>query len=132
MMNPNGGRERGIDVAEEVLEEGFEIENLAVEDAEVLELAEAMVDGSLSFLLGGLLFFLDFGQEPMEVIDGHDVILRVLIEQGLDLRRCFRYGELEPSLEAETHSIGGLFGHGDRLVRDRNPEAEDLDRKSVV
>lgn len=103
-----------------------------MEDVEVLELAEAMVDGSLSFLLGGLLFFLDFGQEPMEVIDGHDVILRVLIEQVLDLRRCFRYGELEPSPEAETHSIG-LFGHGYRLVRDRNPEAEDLGmRRSVL
>lgn len=102
-----------------------------MEDVGVLELAEAMVDGSLSFLLGGL-FFLDFGQEPMEVIDGHNAILRVLIEEGLDLRRCFRYGELEPSLEAETHSIG-LFGHGDRLVRDRNPDAEDLGmRRSVL
>lgn len=44
------------------------------------------------------------------MIDGHEAILGVLVEQGLDILRRFRYGEAEAAPEAEAHSVG-LFGH---------------------
>lgn len=48
----------------------------------------------------------------MEVADVHCSILRVLVEQALDLVRCFRCGQLELPAEAEADSVG-LFGHRD-------------------
>ena len=126
MVHPESWRDWGIDVAEEVLEECFEIEDLAVEDVEVFELGEALFDEGLSFLLGGALLLLDFRQESVEVIGGHDAVLRVLIEQGLDLRRCFLDGELEAPLEAEAHFVG-LLRHGGSPCSDRTSEPEDLE-----
>lgn len=89
-----------------------------MEDIEVPELVEALIQYGLGFLLG-LFLFLDFVQEAMEVIDGHEAILGVPVEQGLDIRRRFRYGEAEAAPEAEAHSVG-LFGHRG-LGRCRNP-----------
>lgn len=80
-----------------------------MEDTEVPELVEALIQYDLGFLLG-LFLFLDFRQEAVEVIDGHEAILGVLVEQGLDILRRFRYGEAEAAPEAEAHSVG-LFGH---------------------
>lgn len=81
-----------------------------MEDTEVSELVEALIQYGLGFLLGRVFLFLDLGQEAMEVIDGHEAIIGVLVEQGLDIRRRFRYGEAEAAPEAEAHSVG-LFRH---------------------
>ena len=99
------GVDRGVEVAEEVLEEGLEIESLAVEDTEVAELVEALIQYGLDLLLGQVLL-LDLGEEPAEVMDAHEAILRVLLEQGLDLRRGLRYGQAEAAAEAEAHAVG--------------------------
>lgn len=111
MMSRGGGGDRRIVVGEDVLEEGLEVESLAVEDREVLEVANAVLDDGLSLLLGDVLLLLALDQEAVEVIGGHDSVLRVLVEEVLDLLRRLRHGQPEPPPEAEAHSVG-LFGHG--------------------
>lgn len=103
--------DRRIVLGEDVLEEGLEIENLAVEDREVHEVVNAVVHNGLSLLLGDAVLLLKLHQEPVEVIDGHDSVLGVLIEDLLDLPRRLRHRQPEPPPEAEAHSVR-LFGHG--------------------
>lgn len=82
-----------------------------MEDREVFEVTNSLVNNGLSFFLCDILFFLSLNKESMEVINGHESILRVLLKQVLDLLRGLRHGQVEPPPEAEAHSIG-LFGHG--------------------
>lgn len=106
MMNPERRGERRIGVAGEELEEGLEVEAAAVEEiVEEFQMVEAVDDG-LSVVDGGVVFLLELDQEPVEVINVHDSILRVPIEQCLDVRRSFAGGEVESSPETAADSVG--------------------------
>ena len=93
-------KKRRIIVTEEVLEESFEIEA----SASAREMPEAVDDG-LRVFFGGLLLPLHFHEKPFEMRRCHELILGVLIEEGLDLRRRLRQRQLEPPPPAEAHAV---------------------------
>lgn len=43
-----------------------------------------LIDDALRVFLGDLVFLLGFDQEPSELIDRHDLILGILLEQDFD------------------------------------------------
>lgn len=75
---------------------------------------------TLSVLHCSILFSLNFYQEPPQLIGVHHAIIRILVEQLLDVGWRLHGGEAEPSLEAEAHSVG-LIGHGIDQERRRMP-----------
>lgn len=107
--------ERRVEIAEEVLEEGFKIENLPMEDIQMLEFASTAFNHVLSVVSGGLDLFLNINQESLEMIGVHDPILGVVIKELLDLVGSFAGGHLEAPAETETHSVGLLRHGGEEL-----------------
>lgn len=87
-----------------------------IEVPELVESAETVYD-VLGVLCCGVLFLLYLDQESPEVIDSHDSIIGVLVEQALHLVRRFRHGQPETPAEAEADAVG-LFGHWDRGIPD--------------
>lgn len=108
---PMSTKKRRVIITEEILEESFEIET----NASTMEMSEAIYDG-LRVFFSGLLLSLHFHEEPSQMRSSHDVIFRVLFEEGFDLRRRLRQRELEAPPPAEAHTVC-LFRHdGDSVV----------------
>jgi len=99
-------KKRGVVITEEVLEERFEIEA----NPSAMEMPEAVDDG-LRLFFSGLLLLLHFNKEPFQMRRCHDLILRVLLEEGLDLRRRLRQSQLKPPAPAEAHAVCLLRHH---------------------
>ena len=108
---PMRRKKRGVIVTEEVLEESFEIEA----SASAREMPEAVDDG-LRVFFGGLLLPLHFHEKPFEMRRCHELILGVLLEEGLDLRRRLRQRQLEPPSPAEAHAVCLLRSHASLLL----------------
>jgi len=72
------------------------------------------IDDRLRILFSGFILLLNIDQKPLEMIHGHDAILRVFLEKGLDITRRLRCGVPEPPVKAETHSVRLLRHEGRR------------------
>ncbi|KAH1154142.1 hypothetical protein GYH30_049681 [Glycine max] len=103
-------KKRRIIVTKEVLEESFEVEAITSE----MEMHEA-IDNGLHIFFSGLLLPLYFNQESLEMQICHELILRVLIEYGLDFLRCLLQHQLELPPPAEAHATC-LFKHHHLLL----------------
>lgn len=86
-----------------MLKECFEIQALALENVEV---PEAIEDG-LGVLFLCVFLPLELRQEPEQVIDAHDAVLRVGFEQSLHVLRRFRrlLQEHPPETEADSEGL---------------------------
>lgn len=102
---------RRVEIAEEILKEGFKIKNLAVKDIQMLEFISTTFNHVLSIVPGGISLFLNIDQESLEMIWVHDTILGILVKKLLDLVGGFAGGHLETPAEAEANSVG-LLRHG--------------------
>lgn len=99
--------QRRISIPNQVLKESIEIESSAMKYVEMLR----SVHDTLGVLHCSILLSLHLHQELPQPNRAHHAVLRVLLEDLLDLRRRSRPGEGEPPAEAEAHSIR-LLGHG--------------------
>lgn len=90
-----------------------------------MPLLAELIHDALRLLPAGPALLLDLDQEPLELIDGHDLVLGVLPEEGLDLLRSLRRRGPELPAEAEAHSVR-LFRHGSVHA---TPEKRSLSRQ---
>lgn len=103
---------RRVTVTKKILEESIEVETVPMKKR------RRGVDDWLRILFSGFILLLNIDQKPLEMIHGHDAILRVLVEKGLDITRRLRCGVPEPPVKAETHSVRLLRHEGEKKKMD--------------
>ena len=103
---------RRVTVTKKILEESIEVETVPMKKR------RRGVDDWLRILFSGFILLLNIDQKPLEVIHGHDAILRVFLEKGLDITRRLRCGVPEPPVKAETHSVRLLRHEGEKEEMD--------------
>lgn len=88
--------------SEEIPKEGLQVETSPLEDVEMLKLSEAVQHG-LGVFDRGIRFSLVLDEEASKVVDAHDSILRVPLEDCLDICRwiCRPQSELPSKAEAD-------------------------------
>ena len=86
-------------VTKKVLEESIKVETIPMKKR------RRGIDDRLRILSRRFALLLNIDQKPVEMIDRHDPILRVFLEEGLDLARRLRCRVPEPPAEAEAHSV---------------------------
>jgi hypothetical protein len=108
VVNPSLKIGRWIVISRQILKECLKMETPAMKYTKVPE----AIHNSLRILQRGTLLSLDLHQELPQLIRAHNAVLRVAIEDLLDLLRYLRGSEAETPPEAEAHPVG-LFVHFD-------------------